>query len=416
MRVDCRIFIFRNFRVFSILSFFPCGLFRREKGFINDSNSPCNISQPISWNRGVITSIAPAIKKNCSKLFQGDVEEISFVQRQLKYWKQSVSDEQLVIQLKNCSFVRNEFLHSYYVSSKEETFPIAYILLVHMSPQQIVRFLKAVYRPHNIYCVHPDPKSGVEFSLYFHLLSKCLGNVFVASKLTNVAYGASSASTFDAQLNCYRDLLNISAQWHYVINLCGRDLPLRTNREIVEHLISLNGSSFINPNRLNKDDLIHRFYSKLEKEARTPPHGIELYKSSSYNALSREFVTFFIRNQTAIDFYHWIHKTGIPEEHFYASMYMYYMHHFYSHVQRMQRSIVRAKWVFNNQNGLCAGRIVHYICIISCSDLHQVQYSIKNTVAFFYNKYFMEEDHVVMDCVEEKLIERNRIEYNGDCM
>ena len=379
----------------------------------DDSHSPCNISQPISWNRGVITSIAPAIRKNCSKLFQGDVEEISFVQRQLKYWDQSMimSDVQLMIQLTNCSFVRNEFLNSYYVSPKEEKFPIAYILLVYMGPQQIVRFLKAVYRPHNIYCVHPDPKSGVEFSYYFHLLSKCLGNVFVASKLTNVIYG-DGASTFEAQLNCYRDLLNISAQWHYVINLCGRDLPLRTNREIVEYLISLNGSSFINPYRMDKKTLNYRFH---KKGAHTPPHGIEIYKSSSYNALSREFVTFFIRNQTAIDFYHWIHKARVPEEHFYASLYMHYMH-FNSHVHHRHRNIVSAKWVLKYQKGLCAGRIVHNICIISCSDLHQVQYSIKNTGSFFYNKYFMEEDHVVMDCVEEKLIEQNRMEYNGDCM
>ena len=381
----------------------------------DDSHSHCNISQPISWNRGIITSIAPSIKKNCSKLFQGDAEEISFVQTQLKYWNQSTSDEQLMIQLTNCTFVRNEFLHSYYISPMEEKFPIAYILLVHMSPQQIVRFLKAVYRPHNIYCVHPDPKSGVEFSLYFHLLSKCLGNIFVVSKLTSVTYGTSSASTFDAQFNCYRDLLNISAQWHYVMNLCGKDLPLRTNREIVEYLRSLNGSSIINPSKLDEKTLMHRFYSKLQKEAHTPPHGIELYKSSSYNALSQEFVTFFIKNQTAIDFYRWIHKTGVPEEHFYASMYMYYMH-FNSHVHHKHISIIRAQWIFNKQKGLCAGRIVHNICIISCSDLHQVQYGIKNTASFFYNKYFMEEDHVVMDCVEEKLIERNRKEYIGDCM
>lgn len=374
-----------------------------------NSHSHCNISQPITWQKGAITSIAPAIKKNCSKLFQGNAEEISSVQRQLKYFK-GMSDKQFMTQLTNCSLVRDEFLHSYYVSPMEEKFPIAYILVVYNNPQQIVRFLKAIYRPHNVYCIHPDPKSRLEFSMFFLQLSKCLGNVFIASKLTKVMYGH-GASTLDAQFNCYTDLLNISAQWHYVINLCGRDLPLKTNREIVENLISLNGSSVISPKELDKATLIRRFYKRLKKDSRIPPHRIELYKSSSYNALAQEFVTFLFRNQTAIDFYHWIHNTIVPEEHFYASLYMYYMQS-NSHIYHTHRSIVDVRWVFKHQSGLCSGRVIHYICIISCADLHLVQY---NASSFFYNKYFMEEDHVVMDCTEEKLIQQNMIEYNRDC-
>ena len=30
---------------------------------------------------------------------------------------------------------------------------------------------------------------------------------------------------------------------------------------------------------------------------------------------------------------------------------------------------------------------------------------------FFFNKYFMEWDHVVMNCMEERLAERNKLEY-----
>ena len=33
----------------------------------------------------------------------------------------------------------------------------------------------------------------------------------------------------------------------------------------------------------------------------------------------------------------------------------------------------------------------------------------------FHNKYFMERDHTVMDCVEEQLVIRNRLEYMKDC-
>jgi len=33
----------------------------------------------------------------------------------------------------------------------------------------------------------------------------------------------------------------------------------------------------------------------------------------------------------------------------------------------------------------------------------------------FFNKYFMEWDHVVMDCMEQQLVEQNMLEYKQDC-
>lgn len=36
--------------------------------------------------------------------------------------------------------------------------------------------------------------------------------------------------------------------------------------------------------------------------------------------------------------------------------------------------------------------------------------------ALFHNKYFMERDHTVMDCIEEELISRNKLEYERDCI
>lgn len=33
----------------------------------------------------------------------------------------------------------------------------------------------------------------------------------------------------------------------------------------------------------------------------------------------------------------------------------------------------------------------------------------------FHNKYFMERDHTVMDCIEEEIVNRNKEEYKRDC-
>ena len=35
---------------------------------------------------------------------------------------------------------------------------------------------------------------------------------------------------------------------------------------------------------------------------------------------------------------------------------------------------------------------------------------------FFHNKYYMERDRTVMDCMEEQLVSRNRKEYEIDCL
>ena len=37
------------------------------------------------------------------------------------------------------------------------------------------------------------------------------------------------------------------------------------------------------------------------------------------------------------------------------------------------------------------------------------------SLAFFQNKYFMELDHVAMDCMEERIVDMNKREYELEC-
>ena len=39
-----------------------------------------------------------------------------------------------------------------------------------------------------------------------------------------------------------------------------------------------------------------------------------------------------------------------------------------------------------------------------------------SSTVMFYNKYFMEYDHVVMDCMEKRIVEQNKLEYDRDCI
>ena len=388
--------------------------------------SNCHKPKPKPWTDGVVTQLLPVIQKNCSKLFKGDAEEARHVRDALKHWKIATNGAQLLDKMSNCSQVRQEFLNNFYSSPVEEAFPIAYILVVYTNPQQIFRFLKTIYRPQNLYCIHPDPRSGKEFALYFYLVSNCLNNVFIASRLSEVYYG--DDGTIDAQINCYTDLLRHRMMWYYVINLCGRELPLRTNREIIDTLALLNDASLIEPMEINDKTRRTRFMMKLvpkrkmncgkksHVELDPPPHGIKLYKSAAYNALSREFVKFLFSDKTSLDFLSWIRDASVPEEHFYSSMYMLpQAPHGAQNTSIGFKSVAATIWLIGHSHTHCAGKDIHQVCVITTGDLPKVQASTANRAHLFFNKYFMEDDHVVMDCMEERLIEKNKKEYVDDC-
>ncbi len=109
-----------------------------------------------------------------------------------------------------------------------------------------MRLLKLLYRPHNQYCISPDKKSGPLFIGVFRNLAKCLDNVHLVSTLREVKWG--HKSIMESEMCCYKDLMNIrdkqakKDKWKYVINLCGKELPLTTNHEMVSHLVYLNGA------------------------------------------------------------------------------------------------------------------------------------------------------------------------------
>ena len=66
----------------------------------------------------------------------------------------------------------------------------------------------------------------------------------------------------------------------------------------------------------------------------------------------------------------------------------------------------------------CSGSKLRSVCIVSSGDLHRLRYSVDDLddvkPPMFHNKYNMEEDHTVMDCMEELLVQRNKQEYERD--
>ena len=286
-----------------------------------------------SWNRGVVTVVNPPIEKNCEKLRRGDKQEFTSVKSTLDRWTRLETNK---LSPQNCSSVREDFLHNFYVSKEELEIPLAFSLIVSSRLFQVIRLLKSIYRPHNVYCIHPDGKMGKEFSNYFRMLELCLDNVFVPKKIYKVYYA--HHSIMDAELSCMEELLEHypPPRWKYSINICGTELPLKTNREMVRSVKSLNGACAVNVyttvtsgyfyNERLKWELALNVTSErvyhTDVQLSPAPHGLKIYKGDHFVMLTPEFIKFVLSDTRALDLRKWLQKVYAPEEEFFATLYM----------------------------------------------------------------------------------------------
>lgn len=381
-----------------------------------------------AWQRGLVTVLEPELGVDCSRTSNITSRNLGTTQ-----WKNTISNREMLKRVKNCTWLRDYFSNNLYMSELERSFPLAFSFVVHESPQQVLRLMRVLYRPHNSYCIHYDAKSEDSFKTFFQSVAGCLGNVVVASKLERVVWG--HYSVLAAQMNCLKDLLRLRAtqthKWQYLINLCGKELPLHTNREIVSRLRKLNGSSSVMPykcnitsfeyiSRIRYPSMLNRRETQLvvdhNHHLENPPFDpkTQFYKSKAYVALSHAFARFLATNSTALKVYKFFKKCQNPEEHFYATMYMMpgvpggydrRLRDSYVHVESVY-------WWFLKHR--CSGRVVRDVCVVGIGDLEWVLE--KEGDHLFHNKYSMEFDHTVMNCVEQRLVHRNRREYQQECL
>ena len=389
----------------------------------------CNVTGVKSWKKGMVTLLQPRIEANCTALRTGDEGELRTVKKRIRTWVNSESDEEFLKTLSNCSHIVEEYSSNFYVSPEEENFPLAYILVVYTNVRQVLRLLKVIYRPHNLYCIHPDAKAPNTVSS-FQAISHCLDNVFVASKLEKVYYA--HHTILDAQLNCMQDLMGYNpSRWRYTINLCGRELPLRTNREIVQSLVNLNGSSAVDSFEVPESDghTVYKYLLSAGVVKRTQmklgpvPYGIKLYKSITYIATSRPFVSFLLTDIKSTALRKYLEDARSSEEHFYSTLYkLPGVPGGPPNNSGVVPVVDACTWLYSKYaklrlHEMCKGRIAHGVCILSIGDLPMVYSKGVNAhrPTFFFNKYFMEWDHVVMDCMEQRIVEQNILEYQHDC-
>jgi hypothetical protein len=407
------------------------------------------------------------LMKACEKLFvdeQLTQEEENWMVKtnSLRKGGDEVEDMRLLEMSTNCEWVKQEMDNGFFVSEEEKKFVIAYAINLNQYPRQVLRLLRTIYRPHNVYCFHYDIKSDPILKRILFNVASCLGNVIISRKNEDVYWGWYTLE--EAYFNCFSELMLVREHypWRYVITLCGKELPLRTNAETVALLKPLNGMSSIQVvGRPGLDNFKFKwkwFLNKVTgwitmKDDPLPPipNGLKVYKSWVYMALSHKFVEYFLCNPVGISLREYMKDVRIPEENYFAMLFM--QPGIPGGIRPEHKDdifpVTMYIWVNGDHHGwwrsfyltfftrlVCAGKRLHNICILSAKDLHRVSYrpgvlglqsdfylnpekrpkfSNKDQGPLFHNRYSMKDDSIPMDCMVHELEHRNKLEYARTC-
>jgi hypothetical protein len=207
-----------------------------------------------------------------------------------------------------------------------------------------------------------------------------------------------------------------------------------TNREIINILKEMNGFNIIDkgaPFDKVEKPVQNWFKYKVKiskkggvslskKRLGKPPYELKIVKSASatHSAFSYKFVQFILSNEKAIALREYLENVRSAEEFFFCTMNslpeapggLHNRSRMLPHGIKIP--IVSARdWMFRTVPSICKRKkIIHYLCIASSSDLPRIVDKSRKKEWMFYNKYLIDYDDIVMDCIERELLSRNSID------
>uniref|UniRef100_A0A4W2EAT6 Uncharacterized protein n=1 Tax=Bos indicus x Bos taurus TaxID=30522 RepID=A0A4W2EAT6_BOBOX len=350
----------------------------------------------------------PSSNINCTKILQGDVDEIQKVKLEsltVKFKKRARwTNYDYINMTGDCaSFIKKRKYITEPLSKEEAGFPIAYSIVVHHKIEMLDRLLRAIYMPQNFYCIHVDAKSEKSFLAAAVGIASCFSNVFVASQLESVVYA--SWSRVQADLNCMQDLYQMNAGWKYLINLCGMDFPIKTNLEIVRKLKLLMGENNLETEKMpsHKKERWKKHYEVVNGKLTNmgtdkihPPLETPLFSGSAY------FVVIYGvgKDTYSPDEYLWATIQRIPEVP--GSLSLSYKYDT-SDMQAIARFV---KWQYfegDVSKGApyppCSGVHVRSVCVFGAGDLNW----LLHVHHLFANKFDTDIDLFAIQCLDEHL-------------
>ncbi|GAA6104950.1 beta-1,3-galactosyl-O-glycosyl-glycoprotein beta-1,6-N-acetylglucosaminyltransferase 7-like [Tachysurus ichikawai] len=301
------------------------------------------------------------------------------------------------------------------LSKEEEDYPLAFIITIHKDLEMFVRLLRAIYAPHNVYCIHIDSKAQAEYKLSVQRLAKCFPNVFLASVSEIVTYAG--FSRLKADINCMKDLVRSPVKWRKVINLCGQDFPVQSNLELVRYMQEWRDENMTpgikqpvymrHRTEIQHKEITGHYVASLGQDHKKtpPPHNLTIYFGTAYYSLQRAFVEYVLTSPVAKDLLEWSKDTYSPDEHYWVTL---------NHLEVLNISTdapgsnVNAGWGGNiraikwrDQEGTihqgCKGTYIRDICVYDVEDLPWI---IERN-SMFANKLDTNRFPQALDCLEQ---------------
>ncbi|XP_061483632.1 beta-1,3-galactosyl-O-glycosyl-glycoprotein beta-1,6-N-acetylglucosaminyltransferase [Rhineura floridana] len=361
---------------------------------------------------------------NCSKILQGDLEEIQKVKLELltvsfKKSPKLTANDYMNMTTDCTSFIKRRKYIMEPLSKEEAEFPIAYSIVVYHKINMLDRLLRSIYAPQNYYCIHVDKKSPESFLAAVKGIASCFDNVFIASQLESVVYA--SWSRVQADLNCMKDLYRRSTSWKYLINLCGMDFPIKTNQEIIEKLKALKGENSLETEKMpsNKEIRWRKHHEVVDGKVKNmgidkqhPPLNTPIFSGSAYFVVSRRFVEYVLENSKILTFVEWAKDTYSPDEYLWASI---------QRIPEVPGAVSASdKYDVSDMNALarfvkwhyfegdvsqgapyppCNGVHIRSVCVFGVGDLNWML----RKHHFFANKFDTDIDPFAVQCLEEYL-------------
>ncbi|KAK0402469.1 hypothetical protein QR680_016350 [Steinernema hermaphroditum] len=206
-----------------------------------------------------------------------------------------------------CQAIKKTFgLFDKPLSQEEYEFPLAFSMLVHDNPVQILFLLSALYQPQNQFCIAIDGGASDDFQRQMYMLADCFPNIFVMMT-TKVRW--CDFSVLRGVYGCVQYLARLQSDWKYYQYLSGVDLPLKTNLEMVRIFKQMNGS--FNAGIYDLENYRYKHHAM-------PP--LTLWKSSLSSTFSRESANFMVSNPKVQELYDYLKSTICPDESFWATI------------------------------------------------------------------------------------------------
>ena len=199
---------------------------------------------------------------------------------------------------------------------------LAFSLIVHKFPEQVIALAKAVGHNGNYCLIHCNKRSGPEFRA---TVGRGLAGLPNVRFLESMPVNWGSGSILQVQLAAFRSLVQWADDWTHVVNLSGQCLPTQPMAQIQDYLFSNAGKSFLEVIDLEAErpDLSYRFTryhvdigGKL-RNTRIPrrrPTAFKLSFGAFWGIISREGCDYIANAPAAAEILRYLRYVMYPDE------------------------------------------------------------------------------------------------------